>query len=473
MLSRMMHRGAAAARPYGRALLIVVWAVAGVALLAGRSLPAPAGVGEAEKVGSGRSFAGQVAVAAQPVLSSEAPGFAAARLWSGEDDWEPANAADPSSAYVYQLTTRYSGEPACRRCALPAIIFRRSADGGATWEPDRFLSPSRRSQNDPMIEVATDGAIYVAWLEQYRPGVKFSKSIDHGDTWSEPVTFTHLYRLPRWNDRPVLAISADGRDVYIAFNSSDSYVVASHDFGATFARPVKTNDDKRYWFHSAGAVAPDGTTYFGVVDFSQDYTGPAHIGVLRSADGGATWAYRLLDVSAEMPDCAWAAGCYFGFLGSSIGLAVDDRGAVLAAYHAGRRAGEPQRLFSRRSANGLRWERRRIVSPGALAHNAFPAVAAGPGSGDFRVAWQGSLDGRTDVWNTWLRRTKNGGASWGPAVRLSDATTPAPYHSADGYRFPYGDYLELTVDGDGVNHVIWGEGLSYYGPGGTWYTSGW
>ena len=31
--------------------------------------------------------------------------------------------------------------------------------------------------------------------------------------------------------------------------------------------------------------------------------------------------------------------------------------------------------------------------------------------------------------------------------------------------------MELSVDGDGVNHVIWGEGLSYYGPGGTWYTA--
>jgi hypothetical protein len=46
----------------------------------------------------------------------------------------------------------------------------------------------------------------------------------------------------------------------------------------------------------------------------------------------------------------------------------------------------------------------------------------------------------------------------------------APYHNGDGYRFPYGDYMELAVDGRGRSHVIWGEGLSYIGPGGTWYT---
>jgi hypothetical protein len=458
-------------RHLSRALLALVWAAAGLALLLAR--PSPAAItGEAEKTGSGRSFAGQIEIAAQPQPSPLTPTFAAERLWSGEDDWEPANAFDPGSDTVYQLTTRYSGPAACKNCALPAIVFRRSDDGGATWGPDRFLSPSRRTQNDPMIEVAADGTVYVAWLEQYRPGVKFSKSADRGETWTAPVTFTGLFNKPNWNDRPVLAISGDGRHVYIAFNSSDSYVVASHDFGATWSNPVKTNDDGRYWFHSAGAVAPDGTIYFGAVDFSQDYSGPANIGVLRSADGGATWTHTLLDVSAEMPDCGWAAGCYFGFLGSSIGLAVDDAGAVLAAYHAGDAPGEPQQMFVRYSTNGLNWGSRVALSGEELEHNAFPAVAAGPGAGDFRVTWQGNFDGRTDAWNTWFRRTVNGGKTWSDPTRLSDTTTPAPYHHTDSYRFPYGDYMELAVGPDGRNHVIWGEGVSYDGPGGTWYTSG-
>ncbi len=84
MLSRMSRRGLAVVRPYGRALLVVVWVAAGVALLAGWALPAPTGMGEAEKIGSGRSFVGQVDVAARPSASSMAPGFAASRLWSVE-----------------------------------------------------------------------------------------------------------------------------------------------------------------------------------------------------------------------------------------------------------------------------------------------------------------------------------------------------------------------------------------------------
>ena len=52
------------------------------------------------------------------------------------------------------------------------------------------------------------------------------------------------------------------------------------------------------------------------------------------------------------------------------------------------------------------------------------------------------------------------------------APTGAPYKTRAGYMFPYGDYLSLSVDGEGTNHVIWGEGASYNGPGGVWYTRG-
>ncbi|WP_374687044.1 sialidase family protein [Promineifilum sp.] len=452
-------------------LMALVWVGVGAALLGQPAAPRAA-TGEAEKVGPGRSLPGQVTVEPRPAPSARVAGFDAERVWSEHDDWEPALAVDPSSDYVYQLTTRYSGPPACPHCGLPVIVFRRSADGGGTWEPDRYLAETRRTQNDPMIEVASDGAIYAAYLNEYRPGVRFTKSTDHGRTWSRPVTFTRLFARPRWNDRPVLAISADGQHVYLAFNASDSYVVASHDFGQTWSAPVRTNQDGRYWFHSAGAVAPDGTVYFGAVDYSQDYTGDSFISVLRSADGGATWTAIPLDVSAEMPDCDWAAGCYFGFLGPSIGLAADRTGALLAAYHTGDAPGAPQRMYARRSADGLAWSERQPLSGENLEHNAFPAVAAGRTAGDFRVAWQGSFDGRPDAWNTWYRRSVDGGRTWDRAARLSDLGEGAPYRHADGFRFPYGDYIEMAVDRHGRSHVIWGEGFSYFGPGGSWYTRG-
>lgn len=430
----------------------------------------PIGEGESRKSNSGRSFANQLTLSTTPQLGPS--GFDDERVWSIYDDWEPAVADDPTSPYVYQLTTRYDGPPPCLTCQLPAIIFRRSSDGGATWEADQFLLSTRLTVNDPQIEVANDGTIYVAVLNEYMPGVKFMKSSDHGQSWSQPIRFTRPGTTPEWSDRPILAISPDGQDVYVAFNASDSYVVASHDYGQSFSAPVRTNNDSRYWFHSAGAVAPNGHVYFATADYSQDYSGSIAISLIRSTDGGQSWTTHRVERSAEMPDCPWADGCYFGFLGPSVGLAVDPAGTILIAYNASQIPAAPQKMIVRRSTDGgLSWTPRLIVS-GNLAHNGFPAVAAGPTAGDFRLVWQGSTAGQTDAWNSWYRHTSDGGLTWEVPIRLSNLTDGAPYKDSDGYFFPYGDYLEISVDGNGLNHIIWGAGHSYVGPGGTWYSRG-
>src|SRR5207244_2202369 len=99
------------------------------------------------------------------------------------------------------------------------------------------------------------------------------------------------------------------------------------------------------------------------------------------------------------------------------------------------------------------------------ASNGFPSVAAGPLPGDFRVVWQGNGNGDPRGWDTYYRRTTDGGVTWSPIVKLSNRATGAPYKTRAGYFFPYGDYISLSVDGAGENHVIWGEGTSYDGPG--------
>jgi len=428
--------------------------------------------GEKKKVSSGKSFKNQTRVDALPRESMAAAGFASERVWSGEDDWEPAIAADPSSSYVYQLTTRYTGTKPCNNCSLPAIVFRASSDSGATWGPDSFIAQTNSPQYDPQIEFANDGAIYAVILVNFRPGIEFTKSSDHGLTWSPLIRLTGAGLKPSWSDKPVLAISPNGQHVYIAFNASDSWVVASHDFGQTFLPAVKTSNDTRYWFHSAGAVAPNGNIYFASADYSQTYAGDVHLNVLRSTNQGVSWSTIPIDTSKETPACDYADGCYFGFLGPQMGLAIAAAGKILIAYNSGDVADAPQKIFVRTSTNGTSWSARTVISQNSnTVNNDFAAVASG-GVNDFRVVWQDDRNQSHVGWNTWYRRSTNGGSSWSTALRLSDDTSGAPYKTDAGYFFPYGDYLELTVDASGINHIIWGEGLSYTGPGGSWYTSG-
>jgi hypothetical protein len=307
--------------------------------------------GHQKKTWSVVSFADQTVVRDTPSASDTTPGFDAERVWSGVDDWEPAIASDPYAPYVYHLTTRHGGPKPCSTCAEPAIIFRRSNDGGATWSPDQFLAVARRSQHDPQSQATDDGAICVAWLHSYHPGVTFMKSWDHGDSWSVPVAVVRPQEGPSWSDKPLLVSSRDGKDVYIAFNASHSYVVASHDAGESFPPPVETNSDRRYWFHTGGAVAPNGDVYFAATDYGQDYRGDVHINVLQSTDGGVSWRTMRLDTSQEAPDCAGSARCPRGFLGPSAALAIDGAGQM-ALVHAGGTPGGAQQLYVRTSLDG-------------------------------------------------------------------------------------------------------------------------
>ena len=66
--------------------------------------------------------------------------------------------------------------------------------------------------------------------------VWFTKSTDHGATWSPPVK---TYGNVSWNDKPILAVSNDGKDVYASFNGptgGDPWVASSHDAGATWSQ---------------------------------------------------------------------------------------------------------------------------------------------------------------------------------------------------------------------------------------------
>src|SRR6478672_2842692 len=81
-----------------------------------------------------------IAGAAQPKPPAP-PAFTNEALWSPSNDWEPNVTVDPSSSYVYELTTRYSKfcSPGQGHC----MAFRASGDGGTTWGADQQICPCK------------------------------------------------------------------------------------------------------------------------------------------------------------------------------------------------------------------------------------------------------------------------------------------------------------------------------------------
>lgn len=66
-----------------------------------------------------------------------------------------------------------------------------------------------------------------------------------------------------------------------------------------------------------------------------------------------------------------------------------------------------------------------------------------------------------------LPRSADGGLTWSVPVKLSDATSGTAYKTAAGF-LPYGDYGEIAITSAGQAVAVWGEGVSWLGPGGVW-----
>jgi hypothetical protein len=399
------------------------------------------------------------------------PGWAGERIVNDRgDDWEPAIAADPSGAFVYILHNRFGGDPACpNSCPDPAMILHVSPDGGRTWRPERYLCTCRTVQGqwDPLIEVVPEtGEVYAVWMNDF--DIQFSKSDDNGRNWSTPVP---IYGRVAWGDKPNFATSADGQDVYVLFNgptNGDVYAAYSHDAGETWSQ-VQVTDSERYYFAYGTAVLPDGRALSTQISFT--YSGPAAaaegvvmIHVLASDDGGETWTDTVVD-TLELGSHCTSELCYADFYDSGPALAADEDGDLVIVYSGAREPEGPRTVYARSSTDGGRtWSDRVRLSPSG--ENAAFAAAAGFGNDDAKIYF---ADQRTGRWNVWYRSTNDLGATWSPAVRISDATSGARYKNAKGFLEFYGDYGEIAVTSSGDAVAVWGEGESFLGPGGVWF----
>jgi hypothetical protein len=406
----------------------------------------------------------------------------AATGWAGEvpidttvDDWEPAIAADPNSQYVYLLVTRYGTGKLCQgHCPTPWIGLTVSSDNGATWSTVRPLCTCPgKGQFDPIIEVVPNtGDVYALFMIEFN--VWFTKSVDHGTTWSPPVK---TWGNVAWNDKPIIAVSDDGQEVYAAFNGptgGDPWIARSADAGATWTTQVKIIDSGRYVYAFDGDVAPDGTVYFA--ESSLQYKnagnkGPLDPGVEEhvfiSRDHGATWIDKV--VATAQPGLACVAlGCHPDFYTGHAVISADANGALVFLYDAATTFGGKQSIYASRSTNrGRSWSTPVVVSK--AGEEATTPMVESRGSGDVRIAWtETSGGGDVDAWNTWYRQSTNGGGSWSSPIRISDGTSGAPYKTAAGYAEVYGDYGEIAINSAGKSVVTWGEGISYTGPGGVW-----
>jgi hypothetical protein len=280
------------------------------------------------------------------------------------------------------------------------IYFSRSQDHGATWSKPMNLTPPERNLQDPDISVTANGNVYVTYdvgaAQNGQPdGVEIVKSTDCGNTFG-PSTLVTSY-IP-YNAQDVLDSGASARDCGDFANRCQS--------GYTFFRR--------------------GTSTRSTAD---------------QYDTVHEWVYIVYD--ATKPGTQVATGTTYGSLAPGQG---SQSGAYFLRYDGASGSHTPPKLIDNQ----------------AFGHQAFPDISA-DGGVLHMLWWDSRLDpcysptrpigncaDRTTVasLDAWGAMSLDHGDSWAGLNRLSTATSNPNYEQFDGRSAPFGgDYLWVTSMG--------------------------
>ena len=185
-----------------------------------------------------------------------------------------------------------------------AIYYRRSIDGGASWQPEqRLVAPGLEETNRPQL-AALGKTVNLAWMDN-RDGngpcytlphcteTYYMRSLDAGANWSAArrLTYNHPQR-PLLSGRPDVAVFADG-EVFIGYDqdlkfgrSGIQHILYSPDGGQTWQAPIRLGNTSGEQTHSAAAALGRA----GVLAwFDRRVSSNSEIYLALSEDSGRTW----------------------------------------------------------------------------------------------------------------------------------------------------------------------------------------
>lgn len=152
--------------------------------------------------------------------------------------YTPTVAVWQSNVYVAWTDTRHGGS----QSSLEEEYFRRSTDGGATFEPEQRLTtdpPGSPANSWAPSLAARDQTVWISWFDN-RDGnfeIYTKRSLDGGVSWSSD---TRLTTTAGQSQRPSIAVR--GQQIFISYWDTDGgneeiYVLRSDDLGSTWEPP--------------------------------------------------------------------------------------------------------------------------------------------------------------------------------------------------------------------------------------------
>lgn len=303
------------------------------------------------------------------------------------------------------------------------IYYKRSTDGGTTWEADIRLTNNVAPSYIPSIAVV-DSNVHVVWYD-VRSGddeIYYKHSSNGGTTWGSDIRLTNA---PESSNAPSLAVNnslihvtwCDWRD-----GDAEIYYKRSTDNGISWGPDIRLTN-------SAGNSAipsvatSDSNVYVVWVDDRDAGSFEEEIYFKYSTDNGVNWSsdIRLTNNAGR------SAYPTLGVYGSNIHVVWEDW-----------RDGVSQEVYYKRSTNaGSTWSSDIRLSDFPDASN-LPSIAV---SGiNVHVVWYDSRDGNQEIY---YKVSTDNGASWGPDTRLTNALGISYYPS-------------IAISGSNV-HVVWSD----------------
>lgn len=336
-----------------------------------------------------------------------------------------------------------------RRLLLPLVSLAAGVAGVVAAIP--LLSPPNAVDAGPNVFVNESGVIdannsptlvrnplletnLVLTNRVDRPGFSalLHSSLDSGATWASTVL-----PLPGGLDRPFapdVAFAPDGT-LFVSYVNLEGlgnvpanlWVATSKDGGRTFSDPVRVAG--RLTFQARLAVDHDNTAHLTWLQANEVgqfrlVGGPNPIVASRSRDGGRTFTPPVV-VSDPGRERVGAASPVVDAEGHLVVLYQDFKGNRRDfEFLEGPPWEEPFALVVTRSTDGGRTFSRGVEAEAGVLPTRrflvflpeFPSLAA-DGDGNLYVAWADGRNGDEDVF---LRRSADGGRTWGRAVRVND-----------------------------------------------------
>ena len=287
------------------------------------------------------------------------------------------------------------------------IYFRKSTDGGVTWQAAKRLTNNAGESYSPAIAVS-GAKVYVAWHDSTPAdsayAIYFKSSADGGTTWKAAQRLTYTSGGSAF---PRLAVNAS--KVYVVWfddtpGNREIYFRRSIDNGATWQTAQRFTNTAGA--SSAANVAVNNANVY--VTWYDDTPGNREIYFRRSTDNGATWQ---------------TAKRFTNNAGASKYSSIAVNGANVYVTWQDDTPGNLEIYFRKSADGGATWQNAKRLT-NTSGSSCYPAISAN--AANIYVTWWDDTSGAREIY---FRRSADNGATWKSATKITNSTLLYEYES--------------------------------------------